>query len=85
VDSIKPTYAPTKGTYTQSNRNHAPSEVDSHSDEKQSKGRQWNRVERRSGRDRRQEQQRKNSKFDLRSSGGRRRTDHGNPSIETKA
>jgi hypothetical protein len=84
VDSIKPTYAPARGGLRKAQPD-APSEVDSHADEKRSRGPSWDRVERRSGLDRRKQRNRKDPKFDMRNSPGRRKSDGGRPSIETKA
>lgn len=84
VDSIKPTYSPLRSGIRQT-RQDAPSEVDSHSDDKARQSPKWNKVERRSGGDRRQQQRRKDPKFDMRSSLGRRKSDGGRPSIEIKA
>lgn len=85
VDSIKPTF----GTMSTKNNPYRSSQtaqgVESHSDEKQKKKPNWDRLERRHEGDRRRERNKKYSKFEMRRSPGRRRSDRPHPSIETKA
>ncbi len=85
VDSIKPTIgtiATKKNPYRSTSATQA---VESHSDEKQPSPPQWDRRERRSGRDRRHNTKGKRREFEMRLNPGRRKSDRPHPTIETKA
>ena len=82
VDSIKPTYR-TLSTPAKPRRSETQ-EVETHSDEKTYTDADWNGVERRSGGDRRDDQQNEDRAiYNMRQSRGRRRGDQ--PKISTKA
>jgi len=85
VDSVKPPVSGSPVARSPYNPRSATNEVESISDKERNQP-HWNRVDRRQGGDRRQQEgASKHPKFEMRDSTGRRKGDRNTPTIEIKA